>query len=90
MTVHLVHVDDVSPQPWKNGSGHTRELLAWPGSEGWQLRISVADIDADGPFSAWPGVERWLAVIEGTGVDLQFGDVTRRCASTAASRPTHG
>ena len=30
----------------------------WPGRarDDWQLRISVADIDRDGPFSAFPGV----------------------------------
>jgi hypothetical protein len=78
MTVLLVHADAVSPQAWKNGGGHTRELLAWPSPDDWQVRVSLADIDADGPFSAFPGVERWFAVVDGAGVELRFGDNVRR------------
>lgn len=78
MTVHLVHADAVSAQAWKNGGGHTRELLAWPATDDWQLRVSLADVDADGPFSAYPGVERWFAVVDGAGVELRFGDTLRR------------
>jgi uncharacterized protein len=69
-----VCADDVAPVPWKNGGGLTRELLRWPAGDAWRLRISLADIAADGPFSAFPGVERWFAVLEGDGVELQFGD----------------
>jgi uncharacterized protein len=72
MSLHSVSCDSVQPQPWRNGGGRTRELLAWPGRDDWQLRISVADIDRDGPFSPFPGVERWFAVVEGAGVRLQL------------------
>jgi uncharacterized protein len=68
--MNLVRCDAVEPQPWRNGGGLTRELLAWPARDGWALRISVADIRADGPFSAFPGVDRWFAVLEGSGVAL--------------------
>ena len=78
MTPLLGRADEVAPQPWRNGGGRTRELLAWPSADDWQLRISVADIEADGPFSAFPGVQRWFAVIEGAGVRLQFADGERR------------
>jgi environmental stress-induced protein Ves len=61
---------DVPPQPWRNGGGLTRELLAWPPGDGWRLRISVAEICADGPFSVFAGVRRWFAVLEGAGVAL--------------------
>lgn len=61
---------DVPAQRWRNGGGMTRELLAWPDAETWQVRISVADIDADGPFSAFAGVERWFTVLQGHGVEL--------------------
>lgn len=70
MTLPTVALDRIAPQPWKNGGGHTRELLAWPDAAHWRLRISVAEIDRDGPFSAWPGVERWFAVVDGPGVVL--------------------
>jgi uncharacterized protein len=68
--MNLVRCDAVEPQPWRNGGGLTRELLAWPMHDDWALRISVADIRADGPFSAFPGVDRWFAVLEGAGVML--------------------
>jgi environmental stress-induced protein Ves len=48
----------------------TRELLAWPRADDWAVRIRVADIARDGPFSAFSGVERWFAVLAGEGVRL--------------------
>jgi uncharacterized protein len=68
----------IAPQTWRNGGGRTRELLCWPSAEDWSLRISVADIETDGPFSSFPGVKRWFAVIEGAGVVLSFPDVERQ------------
>ena len=70
-TGHVV-LDQVPPQPWRNGGGRTRELLAWPDAEAWQLRVSVADIESDGPFSAFEGVARWFVVLEGGGVRLSL------------------
>ena len=87
----LVALADVVPQAWRNGGGRTRELLRWPldahDDGAWSLRISVADIEADGPFSAYPGVERWFAVIEGAGVVLGFADGDRELRAGAA--PLH-
>jgi hypothetical protein len=73
-----VDASAATPAPWKNGGGVTRELLRLPADSGddWTLRISVADIAADGPFSPFPGVTRWFAVLEGAGVRLQFPDRT--------------
>ena len=45
----------------------TRELLAEP-APNWRWRISVADIQGSGAFSAYPGVSRWFAVVQGAGV----------------------
>lgn len=78
MTPRAIALDAVRPQPWRNGGGITRELLAWPTSDDWNVRLSVADIEADGPFSALPGVVRWFAVVEGAGVDLDFATGSRR------------
>ncbi len=85
MSVHVIHALDVPPQPWKNGGGSTRELLAWPAAQDWQLRISLADIVQDGAFSAFPDVQRWFGVAQGAGVGLQFTDrqVTQTLASEA-------
>ena len=70
MSLQQVHLDRVPPQPWKNGGGSTRVLLTWPGEAAWALRVSVATIDRDGPFSPFPGVQRWFSVIDGEGVVL--------------------
>ena len=37
----------------------------------------MADIGADGPFSAFPGIERWFAVLTGAGVALSFAEGER-------------
>lgn len=70
MPLKLVAADGVAPQPWRNGGGQTRELLTWPSGTDWRLRLSLADISQDGPFSAFAGVERWFAVLSGAGVRL--------------------
>ena len=70
MSFHVVRFEDVKPQPWKNGGGVTRELLAWPTVADWRVRISVADIEKDGPFSAFPGIKRTITVLKGAGIWL--------------------
>lgn len=79
----IIAADAVAPQPWRNGGGQTRELLAWPDAQDWQMRISRADIAQDGPFSAFPGVQRWFAVLEGAGVTLRMPGAARRIARGA-------
>lgn len=72
-----VAVENVPSTAWRNGFGRTRELLCWPAADAWTVRISLADIDTDGPFSAFAGVERWFVVVEGAGVSLRFADGRR-------------
>ena len=74
-----IRTADVAPQPWRNGGGATRELLARPAGEAWRVRVSVADVVADGPFSRFPDVARWFAVIDGAGVVLAVDGVEHRC-----------
>ncbi len=71
-TALVVIAAAVTPQPWRNGGGRTRELLLWPDDAGsWNLRISLAGVTRSGPFSLYPGVQRWFGVIEGNGVALR-------------------
>jgi len=70
MSWSTITAAQVQPQRWKNDGGWTRELLAWPHLADWTVRISVADIERDGPFSAFPGVQRWFGVLSGAGVRL--------------------
>ena len=81
---HRVRLADISPQAWRNGGGTTRELLLWPpttspaATQDWGVRVSVADIVRDGPFSSFPGVDRWFAVVEGAGVTLTLPEGEHR------------
>ena len=56
------------PEPWKNGGGVTRTLAADPDGR-W--RVSIADIERDGPYSRFPGYDRVSVVLSGDGVTLQ-------------------
>jgi environmental stress-induced protein Ves len=77
----IVRTEDVAAQPWRNGGGVTRELLARPAGEAWRVRVSVANVVADGPFSSFPDVARWFAVLEGAGVVLAIDGVEHRCTT---------
>ena len=78
----LIAAASVPAQAWRNGGGQTRELLTWPAGDAWQLRISRADIDRDGPFSAFPQVQRWFAELQGQGVVLDFAGEARTLRSS--------
>ena len=65
-----IQLRDVKPTPWRNGGGTTRELVAWPNTQAWQWRASVAEVTQAGAFSTFAGVQRWFSVLEGDGVCL--------------------
>jgi environmental stress-induced protein Ves len=46
-----------------------------PDGDDWVWRVSIADVSADGPFSALPGVDRWIAVATGAGMALTVDGV---------------
>ena len=83
-TPRPIRCADVTAQPWRNGGGITRELLTWPPGPDWQLRLSVADIQADGPFSVFEGVQRWFVVLDGAGVELRINGQPQRLSCTSA------
>ena len=60
--------------PWKNGAGWTSEILCEPAQGEWTWRLSIADIEADAPFSRFPGIERELVLLQGNGLRLAFED----------------
>jgi environmental stress-induced protein Ves len=60
--------------PWKNGGGTTRQLAVEPAdatSSDFLWRISIAQIDAPGEFSAFPGIDRTILLWRGDGVTLR-------------------
>jgi uncharacterized protein len=70
MTLHVVPLKDIGPQRWRNGGGVTYPLLCWPGVDDWTVRVSVADIEQEGPFSEFHNVERYIAALTGNGILL--------------------
>jgi uncharacterized protein len=61
--------------PWKNGGGITHEALREPPSgDPFRYRVSVAHIDASGPFSEFAEYNRKMVLLKGAGIDLRFGD----------------
>ena len=64
--------------PWSNGGGVTTECFAHreEGSDRILWRISMAGVDADGPFSHFAGYDRILVLMEGQGLRLSHRDGT--------------
>ncbi|MFY0476654.1 HutD/Ves family protein [Achromobacter marplatensis] len=61
---------ELPPEPWKNGAGVTR-TLAVDTQPVPRWRVSIADIERDGPYSRLPGQDRVSVVLSGEGVTLQ-------------------
>lgn len=60
--------------PWKNGGGVTREILRMPPEPtAFDWRLSLATIASPGPFSVFDGYYRTLVLVQGPGVELDFG-----------------
>lgn len=60
--------------PWKNGGGTTREIAVFPSGAGFDAfgwRLSVAEVERDGPFSGFPGVDRTIVLLRGAGMRLR-------------------
>jgi environmental stress-induced protein Ves len=73
----VVRFADLTPVPWRNGGGLTREVVSVLGSgpQGFDWRISIADVNEPGRFSSFPGVARIITVVEGEGMDLVIDGV---------------
>ena len=61
--------DTITSLPWKNGGGVTREV-AKSHSHASFWRLSIANVDQEGPFSSFEVFDRILTVIEGKGMVL--------------------
>ena len=65
--------------PWKNGGGITHEAIRVPaGGDAFRWRLSVADIDASGPFSEFAEYNRKMVLLRGAGIELRFADGTHK------------
>lgn len=70
---------------WKNGAGWTREIVRAPETGDWDWRLSIAEIERDGPFSVFAGIDRELVLIRGNGLRLRFSD-----GEVHVLQPPHG
>jgi environmental stress-induced protein Ves len=71
--MRIIRSADYRRMTWKNGGGETREIaISPPGAalDGFDWRISMARVAADGPFSLFPGIDRTLAILDGRGIRL--------------------
>ncbi len=77
----IIRAADLRPEPWKNGGGITREIRSMRTDRGIGWRLSMADVETDGPFSLFADMHRILTVIDGEGLVLEGPDqrLVARC-----------
>ena len=74
MSLRVLRPADYKRMPWKNGGGMTTELAVHPSADAYDWRISIADIESNGPFSTFEGYDRYIALLEGLGMELRFDE----------------
>ena len=68
--MRVIRPAEYRAMPWKNGGGVTTEILASPPSGAFDWRVSIATVNADGPFSTFTGYERHIMTLTGEGMVL--------------------
>lgn len=74
--MHILKAAEYRRMPWRNGRGETAEVAIGPAGatlNDFDWRVSMARIDADGPFSIFPKTDRTLTVLRGDGLHLSIG-----------------
>lgn len=69
MTPTVRRAADRRPSRWRNGGGTTYEVLSGrppDDPERFDWRISLAELQEAGPFSAFPDVDRLLVLVDGS------------------------
>jgi uncharacterized protein len=74
VNVERIELNRITPQPWKNGAGLTREIAFGGGTSAFDWRISIAEVERDAPFSAFPGIDRCIVLLRGAGMRLHSRD----------------
>ena len=71
--MRILRAADYRVMPWKNGAGSTTEIAISPANatlDGFDWRVSMAQVSTDGPFSLFDNIDRTLLVLQGDGIDL--------------------
>ena len=75
----VIRQSSFAATPWKNGGGITYEAMRVPAAgDPFLWRVSVAHIDASGPFSDFAGYSRSMVLLRGLGLTLTFGNGAQR------------
>ncbi len=86
--MRVIRVADQIATPWKNGQGVTREIAAHPPGAGladFDWRVSIAKVDASGPFSHFPDMDRRLGILEGVlALKIDGGAAIKLCPNAGA------
>lgn len=70
--MRVIRPSEYRAMPWKNGGGVTTEICASPPSGAFDWRVSIATVNADGPFSTFSGYERHIMTLSGEGMVLDI------------------
>ena len=71
----VVRAADQTRIRWRNDGGWTRDIARdSPHEHDFSWRISIADVETDGPFSHYEGFDRLLVLLDGAGMDLVVAD----------------
>jgi environmental stress-induced protein Ves len=78
--MRVIAAKDCQRTRWKNDGGWTTELARSADIAGadFRWRISIAEIESDGPFSSFPGIARDLLLLDGNGIELDIDDAPPR------------
>lgn len=81
--LRVIGPSDYKRVPWKNGGGVTQDVLLLPDGathEDFDIRISLAPIVEEGPFSSFPGIDRHITRLSRAPLSLAFAQETRPLA----------
>jgi uncharacterized protein len=70
--MRVIRPAEYRAMPWKNGGGVTTEICVSPPSGAFDWRVSIAAVNADGPFSTFAGYERHIMTLSGEGMVLDI------------------
>ena len=75
--MRMIRARDLTRTPWKNGGGETMEIAVYPVDaklDDFEWRVSMAIVDAGGPFSTFPHIDRTLTILDGGPLGLKIND----------------
>jgi len=70
--MHVIRSSGYRVMPWKNGGGETTEIFVSPTTGNFDWRVSIAKVNADGPFSTFCGYDRHIMMLTGSGMRLDI------------------